>query len=253
MMRVTIITVVRNGSAFVAGAVESVLRQRDVELEYIVVDGGSTDGTLERLNPYVSRFAHFISEPDAGVYAAMNKGLALASGEVIGLLNADDVYEHDCVLREVVETFQRCPEADVVFGNLCYVSTSNLERIRRFWRTGPYREGFFENGHVPPHPAFFARKRFYDGLGGFDEDFRLAADYELMLRGLRVQRCPSVYLDAVLVRMRLGGLSNRHWRAVWRGNREVVLAWRKHGVQIPGRFWPGRLFWKMGQFWKRPG
>lgn len=252
-MRVSIITVVRNGSAFVAEAVESVLRQRDVDLEYIVVDGGSTDGTLERLNPYVSRFAHFLSESDAGVYAAMNKGLRLASGEVIGLLNADDVYEHERVLHSVVERFQCCPQADVVFGNLCYVSTSNLNRVRRFWRTGPYRENFFEAGHVPPHPAFFARKRFYDGLGGFDERFRLAADYELMLRGLRVERRPSVYLDAVLVRMRLGGLSNRRWRAVWRGNREVVLAWRKHGLRIPWGFWSGRLFWKMGQFWERRG
>ena len=252
-MKITIITVVRNNVYTITDAIESVLRQKDVDLEYIVIDGNSTDGTLETLEPYRNQLAHLVSEPDQGIYPAMNKGLRLATGEVIGFLNSDDLYQDNQVLARIAATFRQHPDAQVVYGNLVYVDAADTGRVIRYWRSGPYRDGFFEAGHVPPHPAFFARRSVYQQFGRFNATFHLAADYEIMLRLLRVNGVQSAFLDQVLVRMRLGGATNRYWKNIVRGNLEIARAWKVNGLRVPWRLLPNRLVRKISQFVNRPG
>ena len=229
MPKVSIITVTYNAVSFVEETILSVLGQDFHDYEYLVVDGGSTDGTLEILKKYEG-WLHFISEPDKGIYDAMNKGIALASGEVVALLNADDFYTHPEVLARVAAQFEQSG-AQALYGDLQYVHPVYLHRIVRHWRSGAYRVSDFRWGWMPPHPAFFVRRQWYDLLGNFDLEFRMAADYELMLRFLYKHQIPATYLPEVLVQMRAGGISNASWRHRWRAHREDRKAWVKNGLQ----------------------
>ena len=229
-MKVSIVTVVRNCREYVSAAIESVLEQRHCEVEYIIIDGGSTDGTLQQIDSYRPRLAHFISEPDRGLYDAMNKGLGLATGEIVGFLNADDVYEGDEVLAHVVSALER-DGADCLYGDIAYVRPHDLESVIRYWRSGQYYHGKFRWGWMPPHPAFFARRTLYEAWGRYSLDLAYAADYELMFRFLHRYRAEASYLPELLVRMRTGGHSNRTVRARIRANLEVLRAWRLNGYK----------------------
>lgn len=228
-MKISVITVCYNSAATIRDTLRSVAEQSHPELEHIVVDGASTDQTADivRQFPHV---AHFICEPDEGLYHAMNKGIALASGEVVALLNADDFYTHPEVLARVAAQFEQSG-AQALYGDLQYVHPVYLHRIVRHWRSGAYRVSDFRWGWMPPHPAFFVRRQWYDLLGNFDLEFRMAADYELMLRFLYKHQIPATYLPEVLVQMRAGGISNASWRHRWRAHREDRKAWVKNGLQ----------------------
>ena len=228
---VSIITSVRNGGATLADAIESVLRQTYRPIEYIVIDGQSTDDTLSIVQRYRKHVDILVSEPDAGIYDGMNKGLQRASGEIIGFLNADDFYAEPTVIEQVVESLQT-RGADCCYGDLDYVDTVDVRKIIRRWRSQPYRDDLFETGWHPAHPAFFARKSVYERYGAFDLSCGVGADYELMLRFLRRFGIRSCYIPMVIVKMRVGGKSNRHWFQIVKANIECYRAWKKNGLSI---------------------
>lgn len=226
-MRLSVITVSYNSAATIADTVQSVIGQTGVNVEYIVMDGGSTDTTMSELERFHDSIDILVSEPDRGMYDAMNKGIARASGEVVAILNSDDVYADTQVLAKVARCFDQTG-VDCVYGDLHYV-TEDLSRVVRDWRTGAYRPGQFRRGWHPPHPAFFVRRSVYQKLGGFHLDLRIAADYEFMLRVLEKHACSVAYLPEVLVHMRTGGASNRSVRNILHANMECYRAWRMNG------------------------
>ena len=226
-MKISVITVTYNSAATIVDTVASVLGQTHPEIEYLIVDGASTDATLEKLEPYRDRLAGLLSEPDQGMYDAMNKGIAQAKGDVVAILNSDDVYAGPQVLEKVAACFQQTG-ADCVYGDLHYVSP-DLRTVVRNWVSGEYRAGQFTRSWHPPHPSFFVKREIYEQLGGFNLKLRIAADYEFMLRVLQAQERTAAYLPEVLVKMRTGGASNRSLRNIWKANWECYQAWRING------------------------
>ncbi len=227
-MKISIITPVFN-DVRVGRALDSILSQRhEHDLELIVVDAASTDGTMEVLERYRDSITTLISEPDNGIYDGMNKGIRHATGDVVGILNADDRYSDETVLRDVAEAFAD-DAADACYGNLVYVNHN--DEIVRYWKTGDAGLSKWYRGWMPPHPTFFVRRRIYDEYGGFNLEFPIAADYELMLRLFVRQRISVRYLDRVLVRMALGGASNGSISNIIKANSEVARAWRSNGLR----------------------
>lgn len=245
MIRFSIVTAVYDRAAVVAEALASVHGQAEASVEHIVIDGASRDGTLEILQDHRARIDVLVSEPDRGVYDALNKGLARATGEVVGFLHADDRYADAGSLARVAAAFAD-PAIDAVYGDLEYVSRDDPERVIRRWKSGPCTPLQLRLGWMPPHPTFFARRALYQRLGGFDTAYRIAADYELMIRFIR-SGIRMAYLPQVLVRMRLGGMSNRSLAQMWRKSREDLSVMRRHGVGGLGTLAAKNLR-KLGQF-----
>jgi len=246
MTRVTIITATYNSAQTIADTLASVRDQDHPDIEHIIIDGASTDDTLRIVSqyPHVQRV---ISEKDNGIYDAMNKGLALAGGEIIGILNSDDLYPDSRVISDVVATMT-AGKTDSLYGDLVYVDPGHTDRIVRTWRSGEFRPRRFLYGWMPPHPTFFVRKEVYHRYGLFHTELRSAADYELMLRFLFRHRISTCYLPRVLVRMRAGGQSNVTWANRLRAHGEDRAAWRLNDLRpYPFTLWlkPVR---KIGQF-----
>jgi len=234
-MKISIITVVHNNKATIQDAMNSVLSQEYDDLEYIVVDGASTDGTVEVIKDTVKRYPErsieVISEKDNGIYDAMNKGIRLAAGDVVGLLNADDVYADNLVLKKVAGAFAD-PLIDSCYADLVYVDKFDMDKVIRYWKSCDYQDGLFSKGWAPPHPTFFVRKKVYEKYGVFDLDYKLAADFELMVRFFAKYRIPSVYIPNVLVKMRLGGATNKSIVNIIKQNLEICRAGKKNNVYI---------------------
>jgi len=229
-VKVSIITVVYNGASTLRDCIDSVLRQSYQDIEYLVIDGGSTDGTVELVRSYGSRITRFVSEPDQGLYDAMNKGLRLATGDLIGILNADDFYRHDQVIERVAALADQ-ENSEAIYGDLVYVDANDTRKITRYWSSGKYRKGAFRWGWMPPHPTFFVRRSVYLRFGLFQTRFRSAADYELMLRFVHRHGIKVSYLKEVLVVMRAGGVSNRTVGNRLNANREDQEAWELNGIK----------------------
>ena len=251
-MKISIITAVYNNSETIGECIQSVLTQAYPDLEYIIIDGGSTDGTTEVIRPYRAKIARWVSEPDSGIYSALNKGLNLATGEAVGILHSDDIYAHNRVVEKVVEAFGKSG-ADSVYGDLKYVDKKNPNRVIRRWKSSPFIQGKFRYGWMPPHPTFFVKKKVFENYGGFNENLRIAADYELMLRFLEKHRISTHYLPEVLIHMRIGGISNRGLRNLWTKSREDFLAWKLNGLH--GSFYtiPMKNLSKIPQFFIKKG
>ncbi|MBC7919826.1 MAG: glycosyltransferase [Ferruginibacter sp.] len=230
MTTVSIVTAVYNGSSTLAQTIESVLSQTYPHLEHIIVDGASRDNTVDIIRGYEGKIARWVSEPDRGIYDAMNKGLRLATGDIIGILNADDFYESAHVISKVVALFER-ERVEVLYGDLLYVDADHPEKIVRYWEAKSYRENAFRRGWMPPHPTFFVKRGVYQRHGLFDERFRCSADYEMMLRLIHKHRLQPAYLPEVLVRMRTGGVSNQSLKSRLVANREDYLAWASNGLK----------------------
>lgn len=247
-MKISILTVCRNSMPHIATAVQSVVAQDYPDREYIVVDGASTDGTTEWLRSHSTGIDLLVSEPDAGMYWAINKALSLATGDVVGLLHADDVLEHPGVLRLIANAFD-AHRPDMVYGNLRYVAADALHHQVRYWRAGVFRPKALAWGWMPPHPTVYVRRALVDQYGNYDTRFRIAADYEWMLRYLlapvRVH-----YIDQVLVRMRLGGASNKSVANVLHKMSDDWRALRLHGVGHPATLLFKNLR-KLPQLWTR--
>lgn len=230
MLKVTIITVVLDNMAFIEDAINSVVNQTHNNLQYIIIDGGSNDGSLDVIKSFGDKISIVVSEPDEGIYDAMNKGLALANGDVIGFLNADDFYAHQQVLQHVANKFETT-KCDILYADLDYVSRADKSKIVRKWRSGAFDKNRFLTGWMPPHPTFFARKEVYQKFGGFNKKLNMAADYELMLRFCYFNDLNVVYLREVIIKMRLGGQSNRSFKNRIKANIQDRNAWVMNGVK----------------------
>lgn len=222
--RISIITVTYNSSATIADTLRSVQNQTYQNIEHIVIDGNSTDNTVEIIKsyPHVSKW---ISEKDAGLYDAMNKGLKMATGDIVGILNSDDVYAHSNVLSNVAGYFKD-DEVDTLYGDLHYVNPADLTKTVRVWRSGNFKRSNFNFGWMPPHPTFFVKRDVYDRVGLFNVSLKSAADYELMLRILYKHKFNAAYIPEVLVKMRAGGVSNGSISKRLRANKEDRMAWK---------------------------
>lgn len=228
-LKISLITVTWNSAATVADTLRSVNDQTHPAVEHIVIDGGSTDATLAIVRAEGKRVATLVSEPDRGIYDAMNKGLRLASGDVVGLINSDDFYASDDVLATVSAAFED-PNIDAVYGDLCYVRQNDPSRIVRYWRSSPFEPGSFARGWAPPHPTLYVRRQLYEKFGAFDLSYSLAADVELMARFFEVHRIRARHVPKVFVTMRLGGATNKSVANVIRQNREIWRALRTYRI-----------------------
>jgi glycosyltransferase len=228
-MKISIITATFNSSKTLRDTMRSVMEQDYPNVEHLIIDGASKDDTLAIARSY-SHVAKIVSEKDNGIYDAMNKGVANATGDVIGILNSDDVYVHHHVLNNVMSAFSD-PSIDVVYGDLQYVNASDLNKITRTWRAGTFTRKKFYYGWMPPHPAFFVRKKVYETVGNFNLSLHSAADYEFMLRVLLKYDHHVHYIPEVLVKMRVGGISNATFLNRIRANREDREAWRINNIR----------------------
>jgi glycosyltransferase len=227
-MKVSIITATYNSAATFADTLRSVESQTYKDIEHIIVDGQSNDATLE----IVSEFPHVtkvISEKDNGIYDAMNKGIKLATGEILGILNSDDFYIYSDVLQNIVEQFED-NHVDCVYADLDYVDPRNTNKVIRRWKSGPFNPTSFELGWMPPHPTFFVRRYIYERYGAFNTSLGTAADYELMLRLLYVHKFACKYLPKTIVGMRVGGASNQNLLSRLKANKQDRLAWKMNNI-----------------------
>jgi glycosyltransferase involved in cell wall biosynthesis len=229
-LKVSIITVVYNGAATIRHCIDSVLSQTYPSIEYIIVDGNSTDGTQEIIKSYGSRIQIFLSEPDKGIYDAMNKGIKLATGDIIGILNADDFYAGTTVISEIAEAFI-ATKADGCYGDLNYVDGQDETVIKRNWVSGSYKPNSFLMGWMPPHPTFFVRRKCYADYGDFRLDMGSAADYEIMLRFIFKNGIKLTYIPKVLVKMRTGGVSNSTVKNRLMANSNDRKAWQVNDIK----------------------
>jgi glycosyltransferase len=227
-LQVSVITAVKNRASTLGACLRSVQSQTWRGIEHIVVDGGSTDGTLSMLTACRTRLAKLISEPDTGVYDALNKGIRAASGDVVGMMHADDEFASERTVERVARVFEN-PEVEAVYGDLVYVRRDDPSRVVRYWRAGQYTRAQLAHGWMPPHPTFYVRRDVYLRFGGFDTRYKIAADYENMLRILWGGGVRAVYIPEVLVRMRTGGMSNRLLNLFMK-SREDYAALRENGI-----------------------
>ena len=238
-MKISVITVVFNNARTISDCLTSVASQTHPDVEHIVVDGGSTDGTIDKVKFQGTRVSRFISEPDRGMYDALNKGLNLATGEVIAVLNSDDVYADNTALAQVAEALA-AKRTDACYGDVVYVRPDDLQKIVRLWKSGEYKRERFRNGWMPPHTACFIRKSVYDKFGRFDTSFDIASDYEIMLRFFYKHEASCAYIPKVLVKMRTGGRSAGTLRNIIKANAECYRSWGKNGLRAN----PARLLLK---------
>jgi glycosyltransferase len=232
-MKISIITVAYNSAKTIADTLRSVAIQTYPDIEQIVIDGASSDETLSLVRQHGTRVTHCVSEPDRGIYDAMNKGLRLVSGDFVGFLNADDILADPEAVSRMVKTLQ-AGHADAIYSDLDYVRHDNLDVVVRHWQGGNFTTSGLKYGWMPPHPTFYIRRVRLEEIGEFDLKFRIAADYDFMLRCLRCQDLDVAYSRGVFVRMRVGGVSNCSIRAILRKSREDLWALRRNGVGSVG-------------------
>lgn len=251
MIKFTIITPVRNGAATIRDCVNSVRNQQALPIQHIIVDGYSTDETMNIIRSEYSHCTETICESDDGIYDAMNKGLRMARGDVIGILNSDDFYASSDVLASVGRVFEGS-DVESCYGDLVYVNRDHPGRIARYWQSGEYSPELFYHGWMPPHPTFFVRRSVYERYGNFNLALGSAADYELMLRFLLKEGISVTYIPKIMVYMRTGGTSSKSIWARIRANMMDRKAWRIN--QLRPRFWTMWLkpIRKLPQFIKRP-
>lgn len=247
-MKISLITVSYNSAKTIADTINSIRAQSYPDIEYVIVDGASSDQTLKLINSSYYPGIVLISEPDNGIYDAMNKGVDIATGDVIGILNSDDVYQDSEVIKDVMTYFMSDPDLDILYGDLVYVKTDDLSKVVRKWRSRPTYPNFFEHANVPPHPTLFLKKQVYNQVGRFDLRYKLAADYEFMLRVFKKFDFKSRYVPRLMVKMRLGGATNKNIKNILNGNKEIILAWRNNGFPVPLFLMPLRLIKRIIQF-----
>jgi glycosyltransferase involved in cell wall biosynthesis len=251
-MKISIITVCYNSEKTIGDTLISVRDQNYKHIEHIIVDGLSTDRTLAVVTAEGAHVSKIVSEKDNGIYDAMNKGIALARGDVIGFINADDFYPSSDVLAVVAAAFD-ASGADCCYGDLCYVQQDDFAKTVRYWRSAPFMPGMFGRGWCPPHPTFFVRREVYARLGGFDLSFKIGADIELMARFLEVGRISNHHIPRVLVHMRMGGTTNRSLSNIVKQNLEIRRGFMALGLGFSWwRFMGSKVVSRALQFVQRP-
>ena len=227
-MKISVITISYNAEDTIEKTLKSIENQSYNNIEHIIIDGGSKDSTLEICNSF-SHEAKIISELDNGVYDAFNKGLKLATGDVVGFLNADDTFYNENSIQDIVDAFSN-NETDIVYGNLDYVNEES--KVIRNWISKPYEKGLVKKAWMPAHPSFYCKKEVYDRLGGYNDSFKIAGDFELCLRFLEINQVPSFYLNKKLVKMLVGGISNSGLKSKWIIFKEDLRAFKINNISV---------------------
>ena len=248
-MKISIVTSVYNNKETIAEAIESVLSQTYENIEYIVVDGASKDGTLDVIEQYTDKITTFVSETDKGIYDGLNKGIALATGDVVGFLHSDDLFEDEHVVEKIADAFKK-RHVDSIYGDLTYVSKEDTANVVRFWKSGVFTPGKLKRGWMPPHPTFYVKKKVYEKYGAFDTGFKIAADYDSVLRFLGREKISIHYIPEVLVKMRVGGASNKSLKNLVQKSREDMRAMKNNGVGHLGSLFVKNVS-KVPQFFRK--
>jgi glycosyltransferase involved in cell wall biosynthesis len=249
-MKISIITVTYNSSETIIDTLNSIKEQSFRNIEYIIIDGNSKDNTLSIISEYDHIISKVVTEPDAGIYDAMNKGIKLATGDIIGILNSDDIYDNSNVIESVIQVFESDNAIDAVYGNLSYFRTAQPTKIVRFWKSLPFYDNFFEDGYVIPHPTLFVKRQVYEKIGLYFPDFKISSDYELMLRAFKINQFKPFYLNKNLVKMRMGGTTTKNIQNIILGNQEIYKAWRMNNLSTPLFFYLKRFMFKIKQLHK---
>ena len=249
--KISIITVSFNSAKTIKETIKSVLTQDYNNIEYIIIDGGSSDETIDIVKSYSEKISYFISEKDNGIYDAMNKGIKAATGDIVGILNSDDFYPNSFVLSNVAKSFKKY-NCDAVYGDLVYVNKKDTTQIKRYWQAGNYNTSKIKNGWMLPHPTFFVKKVMYDRYGLYNTDLKSAADYEMILKLLYKENISVQYIPMILVKMRMGGASNSTFLNRIRANKEDGLAWTKNQLNKPMFVRIKKPLQKVIQFFKKP-
>lgn len=250
-MKFSLITVTFNSSRTLRDTIQSVLSQTYPDIEYIIVDGLSEDGTIDIIKEYASLFhgrLNWISEKDQGLYDAMNKGFKMATGEIVGIINSDDLLAEPNAIEKVIGSFKEHKDIDCVYADLYYVAQHDTSKIVRHWITGKQRS--FSKGWHPAHPTFYVKRDMYTKYGMFDLDFKFAADFELMLRLVEKEHIRLFYLPEPLVRMRLGGTTSKNLTNIKKGNIECLNAFEKNGIPVSILYPFYRLLPKLKQYFQ---
>jgi glycosyltransferase involved in cell wall biosynthesis len=229
-LKISLITVTRNAQNTLSRCIASVIAQNYDNVEYIIIDGASTDDTLQIISQYKHHIDSFISEPDAGIYDAMNKGIQLATGKIVGILNSDDFFAYNEILSNIAAVFVN-EDTDVLYGNLNYIKPNGS--IMRKWTSGAYMQGLFNRGWMPPHPTFYCKRALFEKWGSYDLQYGTAADYELMLRFIHLNNASTYYLNKTMVNMAVGGASNKNYFNRFKAWGNDYKAMRKNGVKFP--------------------
>lgn len=243
-MKISIITISFNAKATIEKTLKSVANQSYKDIEHIIVDGGSKDNTIDICNSF-SHISKTISEPDKGVYDAFNKGLRLATGDIIGFLNADDTFYNKNSIQDIADAFNQ-NRVDIVYGNLDYINGKG--KVIRNWRSQSYKKGLIKQAWMPAHPTFYCKKDVYNRLGGYNDSFKIAGDFELCLRFLEINNILSFYLDKKLVKMLTGGISNSGLKSKWVIYKEEIRAFKINNVSINSFLFFLYKFKKLKQF-----
>lgn len=250
-MKISLITVSFNSSATIKDTFDSVLAQTYPNIEYIVVDGKSSDNTVEIIKEYESRFngrMHWLSQPDKGLYDAINKGIKMATGDIVGVIHSDDFYNLNSIIEQVVNTFLRKKEIEVIYGDLHFVKSENLTKTVRYYSSKRFNPKQFKRGFMPAHPTFFTYKNNFEKIGYYKTNYTIAADFELLLRFLFVHKLSYQYLPLNMITMRMGGLSTRSYKSNILLNKEIIRACRENGVYTNFLFVYSKYFRKIFEF-----
>tara|TARA_B100001778_G_C18561387_1_gene617926 strand:+ start:69 stop:836 length:768 start_codon:yes stop_codon:yes gene_type:complete len=250
-IKITIITVCFNSELTIEDTILSIMKQDYKNIEYIIIDGKSTDSTVKIIQKYNDYIDYFISENDNGIYDAMNKGISKATGQIIGILNSDDFYPNKYILSNVVKTFIK-ENCDAVYGDLLYVKHNNTKKVIRYWEAGEYNIKKIKNGWMLPHPTFFVKSSIYKRFGLYDIDLKSAADYEMIIKLLYKHNISAIYIPMILVKMRMGGASNSSILKRIRANKEDGIAWTKNQLNKPMFVRVKKPLQKIHQFFTKP-
>jgi glycosyltransferase involved in cell wall biosynthesis len=249
-VKVSVITVCYNSEKHIACAIESVINQTYNNIEYIIIDGGSKDNTINIVKSYGSKISKFISEPDNGIYDAMNKGLMMATGDFLAILNSDDFYINNRVIEIVVNELTK-QQTDSIYADLIYVDEHDSNKQVRYWKSNPFVNGSFFKGWHPAHPTFIVKNEIYEKFGYFNLNFRLAADFELMLRFLEKNQISTCYLPEAIIKMRLGGTTNKSVKNIINQNIECYHAFNENGLNASIFYSLYRIVPKILQYFKK--
>lgn len=247
-MKISIVTVVYNNAATIAHAIESVISQDYKDIEYIIIDGKSTDGTVDVINNYREHISVFVSEPDKGIYDAMNKGIKMASGDIVGILNADDFFYSNNVVSKIASAFSDDKDLQATIADIVFIKDEDHDRVLRHYSAKSWRPSKFAWGYMPPHPGFFCKKEMYERYGYHQTDYKIAADYELLIRFLLVNNVRYKYLPLVTTKMRMGGASTRNINSIITLNREIKRGCKENRIYTNYLMIYSKYFFKPFEF-----
>ena len=251
-MKISIITVCYNSEKTIRHTLESINNQNSKDIEHLIIDGNSTDNTLSIIKKYKYK-KKIISENDKGIYDAMNKGIKLARGEVIGFLNSDDFYANNKVISKIESVFKEDPKLEACYADLIYIDQVDTSKIVRYWKSSEFISGSFSKGWCPPHPTFFARKSVFERFGGFNLNYQVASDVDLMIRFMELKKIKTRYIPELWVKMRSGGKSNKSFKNILKQNEDIIHSLKSYGLSVNLIiFFVHKLFSRGKQFLQRP-